>query len=97
MCHEALPGRGLIGCTQPRRVAAVSLAKRVAEECGATLGGLVGVQVRFLDQTSKDTRIKFMTDGILLAETRGDRQLRKYDVIIVDDVGLFTQSPRQTS
>ena len=85
MCHEALHGTGLIGCTQPRRVAAVSLAKRVAEECQCKLGELVGVQVRFLDQTSETTRIKFMTDGILLAETRGDRQLRKYDAIIVDE------------
>lgn len=85
MCHEALQGKGLIGCTQPRRVAAVSLAKRVAEECRCKLGELVGVQVRFLDQTSETTRIKFMTDGILLAETRGDRQLRKYDAIIVDE------------
>ncbi len=85
ICHEALPGRGLIGCTQPRRVAAVSLAKRVAEEQRVELGGLVGVQVRFLDQLSEHTRIKFMTDGILLAETRSDRQLRRYDVIIVDE------------
>ncbi len=85
MCHAALPGKGLIGCTQPRRVAAVSLAKRVSEEMNTTLGDLVGVQVRFLDQTCPDTRIKFMTDGILLAETRGDRQLQKYDAIIVDE------------
>lgn len=85
ICHAALPGKGLIGCTQPRRVAAVSLAKRVAEECRSELGQLVGVQVRFLDQTTEQTRIKFMTDGILLAETRGDRLLRRYDVIIVDE------------
>ena len=85
ICHEAVLGKGLIGCTQPRRVAAVSLAKRVADELGCDLGGLVGVQVRFLDQLSATTRIKFMTDGILLSETRGDRQLKKYDVIIVDE------------
>lgn len=85
MCHAALSGRGLIGCTQPRRVAAVSLAKRVAEEMRGSLGDLVGVQVRFLDQTSAQTRVKFMTDGILLAETRGDRLLKKYDAIIVDE------------
>lgn len=85
ICHAALPGKGLIGCTQPRRVAAVSLARRVAEEMRGELGGLVGVQVRFLDQTSERTRIKFMTDGILLGETRSDRQLRRYDVIIVDE------------
>jgi len=75
----------LIGCTQPRRIAAVSVAKRVAEELRVELGGFVGYQVRFDDRTSRDTRIKFMTDGILLAETQGDRQLARYDALILDE------------
>ncbi len=77
--------KGMVGCTQPRRIAATGVASRVAEELKSEVGGLVGCQVRFSDQTSDDTRIKFMTDGILLAETRGDRALRKYGVIILDE------------
>lgn len=76
---------GLVGVTQPRRIAAVSVARRVAEELQLPLGGLVGYQVRFDDKTSAATRIKFMTDGILLAETQGDRRLKKYDAIILDE------------
>lgn len=76
---------GLIGVTQPRRIAAVSVARRVAEELQLPLGGLVGYQVRFEEKTSAATRIKFMTDGILLAETQGDRSLKKYDAIILDE------------
>jgi len=76
---------GLIGVTQPRRIAAVSVAKRVAEELQQPLGGLVGYQVRFDEKTSGATRIKFMTDGILLAETQGDRLLKRYDAIILDE------------
>jgi len=76
---------GLIGVTQPRRIAAVSVAKRVAEELKQALGGLVGYQVRFDEKTSSATRIKFMTDGILLAETQGDRMLKRYDAIILDE------------
>ncbi len=75
----------IIGCTQPRRIAAVSVAKRVAEELGVGLGGFVGYQVRFDECVSGETRIKFMTDGILLAETQGDRDLRKYDALILDE------------
>ncbi|MEP4048795.1 MAG: DEAD/DEAH box helicase, partial [Luteolibacter sp.] len=75
----------LIGCTQPRRIAAVSVAKRVAEELKVELGGFVGYQVRFDDRTSRETRVKFMTDGILLAETQGDRDLGKYDALILDE------------
>ena len=75
----------LIGVTQPRRIAAVSVARRVAEELKQPLGGLVGYQVRFDEKTSANTRIKFMTDGILLAETQRDRQLKKYDAIILDE------------
>lgn len=76
---------GLIGVTQPRRIAAVSVAKRVAEELKQPLGGLVGYQVRFDEKISASTRIKFMTDGILLAETQGDRMLKRYDAIILDE------------
>ncbi len=77
--------RKLIGCTQPRRIAAVSVAKRVAEELSVPLGDFVGYQVRFDDRTSRETRIKFMTDGILLAETQGDGGLAKYDALILDE------------
>ena len=75
----------LIGCTQPRRIAASSVAERVAEELGIPLGGFVGYQVRFDDRTSRDTRIKFMTDGILLAETQGDPDLKRYGALILDE------------
>ncbi|MBG7609155.1 MAG: DEAD/DEAH box helicase, partial [Verrucomicrobia bacterium] len=75
----------LIGCTQPRRIAAVSVAKRVAEELAVPLGDFVGYQVRFDDRTSRETRIKFMTDGILLAETQGDSDLKRYDALILDE------------
>ncbi len=86
MVAEALgPQGGRIGCTQPRRLAAASVAKRVAEELNMPLGGGVGYQVRFEDRTSRDTRIKFMTDGILLAETQGDRDLMQYEALILDE------------
>lgn len=81
----ALLGCKHIGITQPRRIAAVAMARRVAEECGTECGKGVGYQVRFDNKVSPETRIKFMTDGILLAETRHDRQLRKYDAIIIDE------------
>ncbi|MBS0569928.1 MAG: ATP-dependent RNA helicase HrpA [Proteobacteria bacterium] len=76
---------GLIGCTQPRRVAARSVARRVAAELGVELGGIVGYQVRFADQSSERTLVKFMTDGILLAETQSDPWLNAYDTIILDE------------
>ena len=76
---------GCIGCTQPRRIAAASVAKRVADELRVPLGGFVGYQVRFEDKTSKQTAIKFMTDGILLAETQGDPKLEQYAAIILDE------------
>ena len=76
---------GLIGCTQPRRIAARSVARRVAEELGSEVGQLVGFQVRFTDQVSDASLIKFMTDGILLAETQGDPWLNAYDTIILDE------------
>ena len=75
---------GLIGCTQPRRIAATSVSSRVAEELSDT-GSLVGYKIRFYDRTSDSTRIKFMTDGVLLAETRTDPLLKKYKVIILDE------------
>ncbi len=86
MVAEALAGSTRkIGCTQPRRIAAASVSKRVAEELKSPLGGFVGYQVRFEDKTSKETRIKFMTDGILLAETQGDPALKQYDALILDE------------
>ncbi|GAA4998722.1 ATP-dependent RNA helicase HrpA [Pseudoluteimonas lycopersici] len=83
-----LAGRGaagMVGCTQPRRIAARSVARRVAEELQVPFGGAVGYQVRFNDAVSEQTAIKFMTDGILLAEIQNDRWLSKYDTIIVDE------------
>ena len=83
---EVAAGRnGALGCTQPRRLAAVAVARRLAEEVGCELGGFVGYQVRFDDHTSEETRIKLMTDGILLAETQQDPDLRKYHTIILDE------------
>jgi len=76
---------GLIGCTQPRRIAARAVARRVASELGTQVGDLVGFQVRFADQVSDASLIKFMTDGILLAETQSDAWLNAYDTIILDE------------
>lgn len=76
---------GIIGCTQPRRVAAMSVAKRVAEEVGCTLGEEVGYSIRFEDCTSPDTRIKYMTDGMLQREILQDPRLKKYSVIMLDE------------
>lgn len=78
-------GRTMIGHTQPRRIAARTIAERIAEELGSELGGLVGYQVRFTDQVSAETRIKLMTDGILLNEIHRDRLLKAYDTIIIDE------------
>ena len=86
MCMQAGRGvRGLIGCTQPRRIAAQAMAERVAEELNTPLGEVVGYQVRFREKLSRDGVIKFMTDGILLAETSHDRNLNAYDTIIIDE------------
>ncbi len=82
---EATGRGGWIGHTQPRRIAARSIAERVAEELGDEVGGGVGYKVRFNDEVGADTRIKVMTDGILLAEIQRDRDLKKYDTIIVDE------------
>ncbi|SMR53166.1 unnamed protein product [Zymoseptoria tritici ST99CH_1E4] len=76
---------GMIGCTQPRRVAAMSVAKRVSEEMEVPLGGLVGYAIRFEDCTSKDTQIKYMTDGVLLRESLTNPDLDQYSCIIMDE------------
>jgi ATP-dependent helicase HrpA len=76
---------GLIGHTQPRRLAARTVAERIAEELGTPLGGAVGYTVRFTDEVGEDTLVKLMTDGILLTEIRHDRLLRQYDTLIVDE------------
>ena len=91
MCLEArlasrTPGPAkLIGCTQPRRIAARSVAARIAQELGGELGGIVGYKVRFTDRVREDTAIKVMTDGILLAESQGDPLLSRYDTILIDE------------
>ena len=86
ICLElGLGTRGLIGHTQPRRVAARSVAARIAEELKTSLGSLVGYQVRFTDQSSPNTLVKLMTDGILLSEIQRDPYLRNYECIIIDE------------
>ncbi len=86
MCLEA--GRGIagrIGCTQPRRIAAITIAHRIAEELGETLSHSVGYKIRFNDKTPRQAYIKIMTDGMLLAETQSDRFLYEYDTLIIDE------------
>ena len=86
LCLAAGRGEaGMIGCTQPRRLAARSVANRAAEELGTGIGDQVGFQVRFTDKVSERTLVKFMTDGILLAETQGDPWLSSYDTLIIDE------------
>ena len=89
LCLEVAQERGgpvrTIGCTQPRRVAALSVSKRVAEELDVPWGREVGCKIRFGDSTSRETRIKFMTDGILLAEIQSDPLLRSYGTLIIDE------------
>ncbi len=86
ICAELGRGKyGLIGHTQPRRLAARSVATRIAEEMETELGNFVGYKVRFNDQISDQTQIKLMTDGILLAEIQHDRFLNQYDTIIIDE------------
>jgi ATP-dependent helicase HrpA len=86
MCLELGRGvRGQIGHTQPRRIAARTMADRIAAELGTELGAVVGYQVRFSDQSSEATLVKLMTDGILLNEIQSDRLLSRYDTIIVDE------------
>ena len=86
MCLDA--GRGISGkiaCTQPRRIAAITIAHRIAEELGETLGRSVGYKIRFQDRAARDSYIKIMTDGMLLAETQSDRGLYEYDTLIIDE------------
>jgi ATP-dependent helicase HrpA len=85
MGRGRLNGGGLIGHTQPRRIAASSVAKRIAEELKTPLGDVVGYKVRFQDRLSKGASVKLMTDGILLAETQSDPLLRAYDTLIIDE------------
>ncbi len=85
-CIEAGRGAaGCIGCTQPRRIAAINVSGRIAQELGEPLGATVGYKIRFDDKSSSDAVIKVMTDGILLAETQKDPFLNAYDTIIVDE------------
>ncbi|MEW1806070.1 ATP-dependent RNA helicase HrpA [Pseudarthrobacter sp. NPDC080039] len=86
MCLElGLGDKGLIGHTQPRRLAARTVAERIAEELGVEIGQEVGFQVRFTGEVGKSTKVKLMTDGILLAEIQRDKLLRKYSAIIIDE------------
>src|SRR5262245_5271873 len=86
ICLELGRGvRGMIGHTQPRRLAARTVAERIAAELRTPLGGPVGYQVRFTDRVGRNTQVKLMTDGILLAELERDRSLRRYDTIIIDE------------
>ncbi|HND61952.1 MAG TPA: ATP-dependent RNA helicase HrpA [Opitutaceae bacterium] len=86
MCLAAGRGvHGRIACTQPRRVAALSISRRVAEELGVDWGREVGCKIRFTDQTTPATVVKFLTDGMLLAEVQGDPMLREYDTLIIDE------------
>jgi len=86
MCLEA--GRGIvgkIGCTQPRRIAASTMAHRIAEELGENLGESMGYKVRFRERTPRSAYIKILTDGMLLAETLRDPNLYQYDTLIIDE------------
>lgn len=86
ICLELKRGvHGLIGHTQPRRIAARTVASRIAQELRSPLGHAVGYKIRFTDRVSADTYVKLMTDGILLAETQGDRLLAAYDTLIIDE------------
>src|SRR5687768_15339670 len=86
VCLELGRGvRGAIAHTQPRRIAARTVAERIADELGVPLGEAVGYAVRFNDRSGEDTLVRLMTDGLLLAELQRDRLLRRYDTIIVDE------------
>ncbi|MDA3915962.1 MAG: ATP-dependent RNA helicase HrpA [Deltaproteobacteria bacterium] len=85
-CIKAGRGiKGMIGCTQPRRIAAINVARRIAQELGENIGQSIGYKIRFDDKARGNISIKMMTDGILLAETQSDRFLNAYDTIIVDE------------
>ena len=88
---------GIIGCTQPRRIAATSVARRIAEELGEPLGQSVGYKIRFRENLSRDPYLKIMTDGILLAETQSDPRLSAYDTLIVDEAHHLKITPQGKS
>lgn len=92
LAEEGFAMNGKIGCTQPRRVAAISVAKRVAEEVGCRVGQEVGYTIRFEDCTSSETKIKYMTDGMLLRECLLDPEMRQYSVILLDEAHERTVS-----
>ena len=85
LLDSGLARNGMIAVTQPRRVAATSLASRVALETQSNLGNLVGYSVRFSDCSSEKTKIKFVTDGMLMRELLGDPELERYSVVVVDE------------
>lgn len=85
LAEAGFADKGRIGCTQPRRVAAMSVAKRVAEEVGCRLGQEVGYTIRFEDCTSPETRIKYMTDGMLQRECLIDPDVSQYSVVMLDE------------
>jgi ATP-dependent RNA helicase DHX8/PRP22 len=85
LAEDGFADSGRIGCTQPRRVAAMSVAKRVSEEVGCRLGQEVGYTIRFEDCTSPETRIKYMTDGMLQRECLIDPDVSQYSVIMLDE------------
>src|SRR5258708_30809150 len=85
LAEEGFADKGRIVCTQPRRVAAMSVAKRVAEEVGCRLGQEVGYTIRFEDCTSPETRIKYVTDGMLQRECLIDPEMTAYNIIILDE------------
>jgi ATP-dependent RNA helicase DHX8/PRP22 len=92
LCEAGFASTGMVGCTQPRRVAAMSVAKRVAEEVGCRLGQEVGYTIRFEDCTSPRTKIKYMTDGMLLRECLLDPKVSKYSVLLLDEAHERTVS-----
>jgi ATP-dependent RNA helicase DHX8/PRP22 len=92
LAEAGYTSRGMVGCTQPRRVAAMSVAKRVAEEVGCRLGQEVGYTIRFEDCTSPDTKIKYMTDGMLFRECLVDPKVQRYSVLLLDEAHERTVS-----
>lgn len=87
LLEEGYGRTGMIGCTQPRRVAAMSVAKRVSEEFGCALGEEIGYSIRFEDVTGEKTKIKYMTEGVLLRESLNGDDLEQYSCIVMDEVG----------
>lgn len=85
LLESSIIGNGMIAVTQPRKVAAISLASRVSAEQGTPLGGTIGYSVRFDEQAGPDTRIKYLTDGMLVRELLSDPSLSRYSIIIVDE------------